>query len=193
VIDGKLEEARQTIVNIIPEGTSVLDIGCGTGEFCFELCRQKHCKVVGLDLSLKMIRFAEERNTYSDVTFIHGDSTDLSIYPDRSFDFAVMLVFIHELDGEQQKQALSEPLRVANKLIICDSVAPLPSNKGGFLIWLAETLFGYEHKPHFKRFLAQGGIEGLLKASGLPVKIEDSHAFWYGAREVAVISKTEGN
>jgi len=31
LIDGKLEEARQTIVNLVPEGASVLDIGCGTG------------------------------------------------------------------------------------------------------------------------------------------------------------------
>ena len=191
LIDGKLEEARQTIVNVVPERASVLDIGCGTGSLCLELCRAKHCKVVGLDLSLKMIRFAEERNTCPDVTFVHGDATDLSIYPDRSFDFAVMLVFIHELDAEQQKQALREALRVANKLIICDSVAPLPRNKGGFLIWLAETLFGYEHRPHFKRFLAQGGIKGLLNTTGLLARTEYSQVFWYGAREIAVISKTE--
>ena len=189
VFDGKLEEARQMIVDIIPEGASVLDIGCGTGELCFELCQQKNCKVIGLDLSLKMVRFAEERNTYPDVTFVHGDATELSVYSDHAFDFAVMLVFIHELEEEKQKRALGETLRVAKKLIICDSVAPLPRNKGGFLIWLAETLFGYEHKPHFKRFLTQGGIKGLLKASGLSARIEYSRVFWYGAREIAVISK----
>ena len=191
VIDGKLEEARQAVVDLVPEESSVLDIGCGTGELCFELCRHKHCKVVGLDLSRKMIRFAAERNTYPDVTFVHGDATDLSIYPDHSFDFAVMLIFIHELDAGRQKQALSEALRVAHKLIICESVAPLPRNKGGFLIWLAETLFGYEHKPHFKRFLAQGGIRGLLNTTGLPARIEHSQVFWYGAREVAIVSRTE--
>ena len=110
VFDGKLEEARQMIVDIIPEGASVLDIGCGTGELCFELCQQKNCKVIGLDLSLKMIRFAEERNTYPDVTFVHGDATELSVYSDHAFDFAVMLVFIHELEEETQKRALGEAL-----------------------------------------------------------------------------------
>lgn len=188
LIDGKLEEARQTIVDLIPQGASVIDIGCGTGELCFELFRQKQCKVVGLDLSLKMIRFAEKRNTFPEVTFVHGDATDLSKYPDRSFDFAVMLVFIHELAEEKQKRALREALRVAKKLIICDSAAPLPRNKGGLLIWLAETLFGYEHRPHFKRFLNQGGIKGLLEASNLDFKIEHSQKFWYSARELAVVS-----
>ncbi len=193
LIDGKLEEARQAIVNHIPEGASVLDIGCGTGELCFALCRDKHCRVVGLDLSKKMIRFAEEQNRYPEATFVHGDATDLSAYADGEFDFAVMLVFIHELNEQQQKTALSEALRVADRLIICDSAAPLPKNKGGFLVWLAETLFGYEHKPHFKRFLAQGGIEGLLQTAGLPVRIENSELFWYNARHLAVISKAAGN
>lgn len=191
LFDGKLEEARQAIINLIPKESSVVDIGCGTGELCLELCQQKQCKVIGLDLSLKMIRFADKRSSCQNVKFVHGDATDLSMYQDCSFDFAVMLAFIHEHDAKQQKQALSEALRVANKLIICDSVAPLPRNKGGFLIWLAETLFGHEHKPHFKRFLAQGGIKGLLSTTGMPVRIDYSRVFWYGAREVVLVSKTE--
>jgi SAM-dependent methyltransferase len=189
VIDGKLEEARQIIADLVSEGASVLDIGCGTGALCLKLCQHRHCRVIGLDLSRKMIRFAEEKNSCPNVTFVHGDATNLSIYPDHSFDFAVMLVFIHELDAARQKQALSEAMRVANRLIICDSVASLPRNKGGFLIWLAETLFGCEHRPHFKRFLAQGGIKGLLDTSGLFAKIEYSQVFWYGAREVFVVSR----
>lgn len=186
-----MKEARQNILNLIQERTSVLDIGCGTGVLCFELCRHKHCKVVGLDLSLKMIHFAEERNTWTDVTFMHGDATDLSIFPNHSFDFAVMLVFIHELDFEKQKQALREALRVATKLIICYSIAPLPKNKGVFLIWLAETLLGYEHKPHFKRFLTQGGLKGLLNIVDLAAKVEFSKVFLYGVREVVVVSRKE--
>lgn len=191
LIDGKLEEARQAIVDLVPEGASLLDIGCGTGELCFALCRQKHCRVTGLDLSLKMIRFAEKRNTCPEVTFVHGDATDLSAYPDHSFDYAVMLVFIHEHDEEKQKKLLNEAMRVARKLIICESVAPLPRNKGGFLVWFAETLFGHEHKEHFKRFLKQGGIAGLLRSLDLPYRIEHSEKFWYGAREVAVISENK--
>ncbi len=188
IIDGKLREARQVIVDLIPEGAYVLDIGCGTGELCFDLRRDKGCRVAGVDLSRKMIDFAKKNNVYPEVRFVHGDATNLTMYSDHSFDFAIMLVFIHELEPEQQRQALQEALRVADKLIICESVSPLPKNKGGLLIWLAETVFGYEHKRHFKRFLALGGIKGLLKESGLPLKFEYSKVFWHGAREVAVVS-----
>ena len=75
--------------------------------------------MVGLDLSVKMTRFAESENTFQGVTFVHGDATDLSAYPDRSFDYAVMLVFIHELDEKMQRRALEEALRVADRLVIC--------------------------------------------------------------------------
>jgi len=97
VIDGKQEEARNIILNLIPEGSSVLDIGCGTGTLCHALAEKRQCRVVGLDLSLKMIKFAQTRFPHPNATYVHGDATDLSDYGDRSFDYAVMMLFIHEL------------------------------------------------------------------------------------------------
>lgn len=189
VIDGKQEEARQSIVDLIPENFFVLDIACGTGVLCYELCEKKRCRVVGLDLSLKMIEFAQIHFAHPNATYVHGDATDLSDYGDHLFDFAVMMLFIHELDAEQQKKALEEALRVAGKLVICDSASPLPKNKNGFLTRFAETVFGYEHRRHFKRFLAEGGIEGLLVKTGLPVDIEYSSLFWDNCRQVVVVVK----
>ena len=185
----KLKETWEMIIDIISERDSLLDIGYCMGESCFELYQKKASKVICLVLSLKMIQFAVKRYTYPDLIFVHGDGAELSANAENAFDFVVMLVFIHELKEENQLQALKEALLVAKKLIICDSAAPLCLNKGRFLIWLAETLFGYEHKSHFKRFLTQGGIRGLLKASGLSTGIEYSQVFWYGAREIAVILK----
>jgi len=80
---------------------------------------------------------------------------------------------------------------VSNKPIICESAALPPKNKGGFLVWLAEMLFDYEHKHHFKRFLSQGGIEGLLNESGLSTRIEYLQVFWHRTLELAVVCKTE--
>lgn len=171
VIDSKQEEARQIILDLIPEKSSVMDIACGTGALCYELCKEKQCSVVGLDLSLKMIKFAQTQFAHPNATYVHGDATDLSDYGDRSFDYAVMMLFIHELEEEQQQRAIEEALQVAKRVIICDSASPLPKNKNAFLTWFAETVFGYEHKRHFNRFLAEGGIEGLLAKTGLSVNL----------------------
>jgi ubiquinone/menaquinone biosynthesis C-methylase UbiE len=188
LFDPQLAEARQVTVDLIDEGSSVLDIGCGTGLLCIALKEQKNCRVVGLDLSLRMLEFARKTNPYPDVTFFHEDATDLSAYRDRSFDYATLLMLMHELSRPQQALVLSEALRVAGRIIIIDSVAPLPKNAGGIGIRLVEATFGRDHNPNFKAFLNAAGIGGMLKESALSVKVEHRSIFWRNCREVVVVS-----
>ncbi|MGZ4886077.1 MAG: class I SAM-dependent methyltransferase, partial [Candidatus Aminicenantales bacterium] len=89
---------------------------------------QKNCRVVGLDLSLRMLEFARRHNRFPEVTFVHGDATDLGRFADRSFDYAALLMLMHELPGSQQILVLKEALRVAGRAVIIDSVSPLPGN-----------------------------------------------------------------
>ena len=128
LLDPHQAEAREVIAGFIPEGSSVLDIGCGTGQLCFALREKKQCRVVGIDLSIRMLRFAEKSNPYNEVTFVHQDATDLSGFGDCTFDFATVLILMHELPREKQLCVLSEALRVAHKAIIVDASVPLPKN-----------------------------------------------------------------
>lgn len=59
ILNPTLAEARQVATNFIPEKSSVLDIACGTSVLPLE---QKRCRVVGLDLSLRMLEFAQRSN-----------------------------------------------------------------------------------------------------------------------------------
>ncbi len=188
LFDPQLAEARQVTVDLIAEGSSVLDIGCGTGILCFALKEQKHCRAVGLDLSLRMLEFARKSNPFQDVTFVHKDATDLSTFGDHSFDYATMLMIMHELPRPQQIRILTEALRVAKKAIIIDSAAPLPKNAGGIAIRIVERTFGRDHYPNFKDFLAGGGIRGILKECSLLIRLEYASVFWRNCREVVVIS-----
>ena len=189
LFDPQLAEARQVAVDLIAEGSSVLDIGCGTGLLCFALKEKKNCHVTGLDLSLRMLGFARKANPFPDVTFIHGDATDLSAFSDRSFDYATLLMVVHELPKTDQFRALKEALRVAGRVIIVDSTAPLPKNAGGIGIRLVEATFGRVHNPHFKTFLSAAGIGGILGESGLSVNLEHRAIFWRNCREVEMISQ----
>lgn len=188
LLDPQLAEARQVAVDLINEGSSVLDIGCGTGLLCFALKEQKNCRVVGLDLSLRMLEFARKINPFPDVTFVHEDATDLSVYSDCSFDYATLLMLVHELPRPQQILALREALRVAVRVIIVDSVVPLPKNAEGIGIRLVEATFGRDHNPNFKAFLSAAGIGGILKDSGLSVRVEHRFVFWRNCREVVFAS-----
>ena len=188
LFDPQLAEARQVTVDLIPAGSSVLDIGCGTGMLCFALKAQKNCRVVGLDLSLRMLEFARKSNPFPEMTFVHGDATDLGAYPDRSFDYAALLMLVHELPRTQQVRVLEEALRVAARGIIIDAVAPLPKNAGGIGIRVVEATFGHDHNPNFKAFLKGAGIGGLIRDSGLFVNLEHRSVFWRRCREVVVVS-----
>ncbi|HVO67826.1 MAG TPA: class I SAM-dependent methyltransferase [Syntrophales bacterium] len=188
LLDPALAEVRQAAIDLITEGSSVLDIACGTGQLCIALREQKHCRVVGLDLSLRMIEFARKSNPFKDVVFVHEDATDLDAFRDHSFDCATMLMVMHELPRLQQIRVLKEALRVAKKGIIIDSVAPLPKNLGGIGIRIVERTFGRDHNPDFKAFLGAGGIHGLLQESGLPISVDHSSVFWRNCREVVMVS-----
>jgi ubiquinone/menaquinone biosynthesis C-methylase UbiE len=192
LLDPQLAETRQVAVNLIAEGSSVLDIGCGTGLLCFALTEQKRCRVVGLDLSLRMLEFARKSSPFPDLTFVHGDATELSGVADRSFDYATLLMLLHELPPAQQVLVLKEALRVASRAIIIDSAAPLPRNIGGMGIRFVEATFGRDHNPNFKAFLGAAGIVGILKASELPISAEHRALFWRNCREVVVVRTTSG-
>jgi ubiquinone/menaquinone biosynthesis C-methylase UbiE len=189
LFDPELTAAREVAVDLVAEGSSVLDIACGTGELCFALKARKNCRVVGVDLSLRMLHFAKESNPYEDITFVHMDATDLVGFESHSVDYATVLLLMHELTREQQSRVLSEAYRVADKIIIIDSSVPLPKNSSGLVIRIVEATFGRDHNRNFKSFLANGGINGVLAYSGLPMTVVNRSAFWHNCREAIMLSR----
>jgi len=188
-LDPGIKTVREAALNLVTQGSSVLDIACGTGQLCFALKGRKDCRVAGVDLSLRMLRFAEKSNPYDDISFIHLDATDLAGIGADSFDYATMLLLMHELPSEQQSRALGEAVRVAGKVIIIDANVPLPRNFNGMEIRIVEATFGRDHNHHFKSFLANGGINGIMERSRLPVTVVHRSPFLHKCREVVMLSK----
>ncbi len=189
LLDPPLAEARKAAADLIPRGASVLDIACGTGLLCADLA-EKGCRVTGLDLSGRMLRYAEKHRRSEAVRFVLGDASDLKAFADRSFDFATILFLLHELPHETRLRVLSEASRVAAKVVVIDSTAPLPRNPGGRGIRFVEGTLGRSHNHHFRAFLASGGIPGCLGAVTPPVAVGHQAVFWRGCRQVVVVSRT---
>lgn len=188
LLDPLMKDTREKVLEYIPEKTSVLDIGCGTGDLCFKLRQQKKCQVVGVDLSLTMINFAKENNPSSDVQFFHQDATDLSSFPESAFESAVISFIIHELDPDPQRKLVSEAYRVAQQVVMVDSNSPLPWNVIGIAKRVIEIGFGFEHYPQFRSFISSKGIMGVLKSADLDAKITARETFSHGCQQVVVIS-----
>jgi SAM-dependent methyltransferase len=188
IIDPMIKPSRDVIVALISRGASVLDIGCGTGRLCFELMQQRRCRVVGIDLSTRMLSFAQKNNPYESVKFLHQDATNMEDFQANSFDYVVASHFIHELTKDKQLKMLKEAGRVGRKVILLDATAPLPWNFFGVFKRFFELLFGYDHYPQFKAYLDSGGILGLLAEAHLEMKILHKSTFGGDSMQVAVIS-----
>lgn len=185
--DPQLADARQVAVDLVAEGSSVLDIACGTGLLCSMLRENKNCRVVGIDLSLRMLEFARKSSPYHDIAFRHEDATDLRAFDAGCFDYATILMLMHELPRPHQLAVLKEALRVARRAIIIDSLSPLPRNSGGIGIRVVEATVGHDHNPNFNAYLASGGLAGLLKEAVPPVTVEERRVFWHDCREGVLV------
>lgn len=101
----------RTSVSIVPSAT-VLDVGCGTGEFERLLLREHpQQSVVGVDLSEKMLAIARRKcNDCPSVTFVKANAAALP-FPDRCFDLIVSASAFHYFD--RPLASLAEMRRVA--------------------------------------------------------------------------------
>jgi SAM-dependent methyltransferase len=193
LFDRALDASRSAVVNLVPEGSSVLDIACGTGDLCLALRREKRCRVVGVDLSARMLRFAAKRNPYEDVSFAMHDATDLGSFDSGAFDCATVTLLLHELPREAQVRILHEALRVARKVIVADWVTPLPSSLEGLSVRFVEWV-GKHHYHNFRDYLARGGIDGILKdlrELEPRVALAQRQALRRTCREIVVISRRQ--
>jgi SAM-dependent methyltransferase len=191
LLDPPLAEARRVAVDLVADGSSVLDLGCGTGELCLDLLEKKHCRVVGVDLSLRMLDFARKAARSAEIAFLHLDALDLVGIADHAFDVATILLLVHELPLEQRVRVLGEARRVARAVLIIDAAAPLPWNGGALGIRAVEYTFGHAHYRHFRDFLARGGIDGLLAECGCAGAVVRRELFWRDCREAVVVAGTE--
>ena len=77
----------QIIADNIAPGSRVLDIGCGDGALMAALRDDKGCDARGLEIDPANVAAAVAKG----LSVVQGDAdTDLSAYPDGSFDYAVL-------------------------------------------------------------------------------------------------------
>ncbi len=162
----------------------ILDCCCGPGGLS-RLLRERGMEVTGVDMSEPMLEFARRR--VSGVTFLHADARTLP-FVDGEFDVAVISLALHSMDAGTADAVLRELLRVAAVVIVADFCLAernleLPATAA---IRVVEWLVGGEHYRNCRRFMEQGGLEGLLYRHQLMV-LGRGHALGGGATVAAVV------
>ena len=104
---------HRTILDIIDMSSTVLDLGCGTGELLSLLVHEKNVKGQGIEIDDKAIFECVAKG----LSVFHDDiDTGLSEYADKSFDFVILnqsLQQVIKIDF-----VLHEALRVGRKVLI---------------------------------------------------------------------------
>ena len=100
--------------HVFPEG-SLLDSGCGQGEWLAFLAEQTHLALTGNDISPVRLDLAKRKANGHDIAFEVGDITQLP-YADGSFDQVTALETLEHIPNWEK--AFSEIVRVASKRVV---------------------------------------------------------------------------
>ena len=102
---------------------TVLDIGCGTGEFSRLLAKRSE-QVIAIDLSAKMIEVAKQRSReFLNIDFQVADVLQWQ-FPVGRFDAIASISALHHLPVATLLPELKTALRPEGKLVILDLLAP---------------------------------------------------------------------
>ena len=152
-------------------GDKVIDVCCGTGAQVLEYGR-RGIDATGIDISPSMLKIATRnriKHKVVNISFQLADATDLP-FPDGYFDYASISLGLHDKEKPVRYQIISEMKRVVKQdgaLVIIDYQVPLPRNVWAGSARFIEFLAGGLHYQAFKEYLANEGIEDILKNHGL--------------------------
>src|SRR6202051_3672586 len=100
------------ILQLVEQGSQVLDLGCGDGELLSLLMKHKNCRATGIEIDEKAIYKCVERGG----SVSHGDvDSGLADYSDKRFDYVILNESLQEVLNPDK--VITEALRVGKKAI----------------------------------------------------------------------------
>jgi ubiquinone/menaquinone biosynthesis C-methylase UbiE len=156
----------------IPEGSAILDVGCGTGRALLILSMRRPALLAGFDISPKAIDVAGNR--------LHGHTADLRVgdaeaglpWPDGTFDAVTMTATIHHLPNPRKViDHVFRVLKPDGRLIIAEPFFFFP------LLQIENLLVRIYPLNGDLRFFSQRGLRRLVEHGGFQVVAQKRAAF----------------
>ena len=119
----RLQPGVKKILGTIQADVSVLDLGCGNGNFLRELSRRGHkADLLGVDFSLPLLRDAESQPDGFSARFLEIDITKLSVISNQSLipdNWSLITAFamLHHIPSTEMRLDI---LRMVRKLLKAD-------------------------------------------------------------------------
>ena len=164
---------RNQLLAHVPNGATLLEIGCANGRLLIEAApRLRHG--VGIDLERRMLVAAEERARHansSNVRFVCADAGRLAELELGRFDIAIASLCLHAMDAANADMVLRALGQCVATLLLVDFGYP-PTITTRIAMHCDEMLAG-----HYRRFLdyyTTGGLPTRISAAGLSIRSEEA-------------------
>ncbi len=167
-IEPTVSGLHRLIAEAIPDDVSVIDFACGTGAFARRLAPRCQ-RVVGVDLSPRMIEYGRTQPGSERVDLRIGDASDLPDIEADSFDYATIVMGLHEMPSATRPRVIAEMTRVASTAILVDFVPRMRWNLAGMRNRLFEIGAGPRHFSGFRDFSRRGGLSPMIRDARLTV------------------------
>lgn len=168
MVDPTVRGLHRLIAAAIPDDVSLIDACCGTGAFARSIAARVE-SVVGVDLSPGMVAYARRQRGRDNVDFAVADVADLSDFATASFDYATIIMGLHEMPTAIRNRVLPSLARVANRVVAVDFAPAMRWNRAGVRNRMMELLAGPRHFGGFRDYTRRGGLPPLIDAAEVSV------------------------
>ena len=136
------------------ENKKILDLGCGCGGHCMEFVRMGAERVVGVDISQKMLEIARKENAHERISYVNMAMEDISDIDER-FDLAVSSLALHYVEDFEGVVKNIHSLLNEGGVFVFSQENPIVTCHSGGSRWTKDE---NGNKIHMN--LANYGIEG---------------------------------
>jgi len=159
------------LFSMLPDlkGKRVLDLGCGFGEHCRKFIDYGAQKVVGIDISEKMLEIAKTENSSERITYIHMPMEEIGRL-DEKFDAVISSLALHYVEDFEGVVRNVYKLLYSGGYFIFSQEHPFCTCYSGGDRWTRDE---NGRKLHLN--LANYGIEGEKKSTWFVDNVKKYH------------------
>jgi ubiquinone/menaquinone biosynthesis C-methylase UbiE len=156
------------------EDLLILDVAAGACDVGEALIGHRRCRVVGLDLNTRGLRFA--RRSWPVV----GDALELP-FRDGTFDVVMASLFFHHLSDNDCVKVLANMWRVARRRVLVNDLHRHPVAYYGFralaAMYSKSPMVRHDGPVSVRRAFQPADLLNIAKAAGIPARVYRSFPF----------------